>query len=295
MKNNNSLNNNIIDVSTAIRNDNHLKSKLSANALFNFMPEYGYLETIINNMYFSPRYNTEYVDYLELDYQGEKFKKWMIPMTCFCDIPLHQVSHHAEGIDGYGKFCIAIHKEFGIRNNIQPVQYLNPESVLTRNLKEAINILITNIERTDKGNPALDSDTYVTLTNYLFEHLTIIKPLYGLMDKKSRLIQKNFHDEHEWRYVPQLNYNELPPMLIDEEEILVEQERKIFTESIAHSKNGLLKFKVEDIRYIFVDTVESRDKLINFIHHKKGRKWTLEEKYLLVSKIKVYNELKEDW
>lgn len=291
MKNNNNLNNNIIDVSNATRNDNYLKPKLSANALFNFMPEYEYLETIINNMYFSPRYNTEYVDYLELDYQGKKLKKWMIPMTCFCDIPLHQVSHHAEGVDGYGKFCIAIHKEFGIRNNIQLVQYLNPKSLLTRNLKETINSLIANA---DQGNPVLDNDTHVTVANYLFEHITMIKPLYGSMDKKSKLIQKNFHDEHEWRYVPQLNYNELPAMLIDEEEILVEQERKIFTKSIAHSKNGLLKFKVEDIRYIFVDTVESRDKLIDFIRRKKGRKWTLEEKYLLVSKIKVYDELKED-
>lgn len=75
-----------------------VQSKITANALFNFMREYSFLEKVIFNMAISPRYYPEDISYLNLRYNGKDLTEWYIPMTCFCDIPLHQISYHAREI-----------------------------------------------------------------------------------------------------------------------------------------------------------------------------------------------------
>ncbi|MDE1692703.1 abortive infection system antitoxin AbiGi family protein [Streptococcus suis] len=276
-----------------------IQSKITANALFNFMREYSYLEKAILNMAICPRYYPEDISYLNLKYNSKDLTEWYIPMTCFCDIPLHQISYHAEGNSillndkGYGKFSIAFHKEFGIRKGIQPIHYLNTSSVQVAELTAALNILINK-----DSDYSEDSDI---LMNFIFEYIRMIKPYTGKMKRRDRdnnviEIKKNFQDEHEWRYIPKLNPRELPLMLIEEEEIRAEEINKIYTDSILQTRDGVLKFDVEDIRYIFVDTVQNRNRLIQFIRGKrKGRRLTSQEKDILISKIMVYDELKEDW
>ncbi|HEL1811304.1 TPA: abortive phage resistance protein [Streptococcus suis] len=276
-----------------------IQSKITANALFNFMREYSYLEKAILNMAICPRYYPEDISYLNLKYNSKDLTEWYIPMTCFCDIPLHQISYHAEGNSillndkGYGKFSIAFHKEFGIRKRIQPIHYLNTSSVQVEELTAALNILINK-----DSDYSEDSDI---LMNFIFEYIRMIKPYTGKMKRRDRdnnviEIKKNFQDEHEWRYIPKLNPRELPLMLIEEEEIRAEEINKIYTDSILQTRDGVLKFDVEDIRYIFVDTVQNRNKLIQFIRGKrKGRRLSSQEKDILISKIMVYDELKEDW
>lgn len=276
-----------------------IQSKITANALFNFMREYSYLEKAILNMAICPRYYPEDISYLNLKYNSKDLTEWYIPMTCFCDIPLHQISYHAEGNSillndkGYGKFSIAFHKEFGIRKGIQPIHYLNTSSVQVEELTAALNILINK-----DSDYSEDSDI---LMNFIFEYIRMIKPYTGKMKRRDRdnnviEIKKNFQDEHEWRYIPKLNPRELPLMLIEEEEIRAEEINKIYSDSILQTRNGVLKFDVEDIRYIFVDTVQNRNRLIQFIRGKrKGRRLSSQEKDILISKIMVYDELKEDW
>ncbi|HEL2145294.1 TPA: abortive phage resistance protein [Streptococcus suis] len=276
-----------------------IQSKITANALFNFMREYSYLEKAILNMAICPRYYPEDISYLNLKYNSKDLTEWYIPMTCFCDIPLHQISYHAEGNSillndkGYGKFSIAFHKEFGIRKGIQPIHYLNTSSVQVAELTAALNILINK-----DSDYSEDSDI---LMNFIFEYIRMIKPYTGKMKRRDRdnnviEIKKNFQDEHEWRYIPKLNPRELPLMLIEEEEIRAEEINKIYTDSILQTRDGVLKFDVDDIRYIFVDTVQNRNRLIQFIRGKrKGRRLSSQEKDILISKIMVYDELKEDW
>ncbi|UUM61304.1 abortive infection system antitoxin AbiGi family protein [Streptococcus suis] len=276
-----------------------IQSKITANALFNFMREYSYLEKAILNMAICPRYYPEDISYLNLKYNSKDLTEWYIPMTCFCDIPLHQISYHAEGNSillndkGYGKFSIAFHKEFGIRKGIQPIHYLNTSSVQVEELTAALNILINK-----DSDYSEDGDI---LMNFIFEYIRMIKPYTGKMKRRDRdnnviEIKKNFQDEHEWRYIPKLNPRELPLMLIEEEEIRAEEINKIYTDSILQTRDGVLKFDVEDIRYIFVDTVQNRNRLIQFIRGKrKGRRLSSQEKDILISKIMVYDELKEDW
>ena len=48
-----------------------VQSKITANALFNFMREYSFLEKVIFNMAISPRYYPEDISYLNLRYNGK--------------------------------------------------------------------------------------------------------------------------------------------------------------------------------------------------------------------------------
>lgn len=276
----------------------YYSSELSANALFNFMREYQYLEDTINRMAFLPRYYPENIEYLDLKNETGLLNEWYIPMTCFCDIPLHQISYHAEGKKqtGYGKFSIALHKKFGIKNGIQPIQYLNSRSIQTKELRNAIQRLMSD------NSPAYQDEIYSSLSNYLFEFMMRIKPLDGTMkrwdNKEGKYLEigKNFHDEHEWRYIPELEVGELPLLLYKQDDIIAESSSQYYTNSIVESKKGLLKFEVSDIRYIFVDTISSRERLIKFIKGKrKGKRISKTEKDILISKILVYDEIKEDW
>lgn len=284
-------------------NDETNHSKITANALFNFMREYSFLEKILLNMSISPRYYPEDISYLKLKYNSKDLTEWYIPMTCFCDIPLHQISYHAEGNPsspkdkGYGKFSIAFHKSFGIKKGIQPIHYLNEKSINVEELTNTMNLLLNP----DIDGINRDTETNYILTNFIFEYIRIIKPYYGEMKRRDKdnniqVIKKNFQDEHEWRYIPKLKPNELPLMLIDEEDILVEEVKNIYTNSVPLTTKGVLNFDVEDVRYIFVDTVQNRDKLIKFIKKKrKGKRLSSQDKDMLISKIMVYDELKEDW
>lgn len=278
-------------------------SKITANALFNFMQEYSFLEKILLNMSILPRYYPEDISYLKLKYKSKDLTEWYIPMTCFCDIPLHQISYHAEGNPsspedrGYGKFSIAFHKSFGIKKGIQPIHYLNQESINAVELTNTMNLLLSeDFEGVSEASKVND-----IITNFIFEYIRIIKPYYGQMKRKGKdnqiqIIKKNFQDEHEWRYIPKLESNELPLMLIEEKDILAEEVNKFYTDSIPLTTKGVLSFNVDDIRYIFVDTNQNRNKLIKFIREKrKGRRLTRQEKDILISKIMVYDELKEDW
>lgn len=261
--------------------------KLSANSLFNFMKQYEYLEYAMQHMAFQPRYYPENIEYLDLKQQGNPLLEWYIPMSCFCDIPLHQIAVHTEA---YGKFGIALNKSFGIRNGIQPIQYLNNKSVQVQELSKVMNGLLESSDNEIENNPAAD---------YLIDYLAYIKPITGKMKKSADTdfeIEKNFHDEHEWRYVPMLEMDELPLMLVNEDEIMAERTSNIYTEAMTKSKSGMLDFAVDDIRYIFVDNSTNRDRLIKYIRSKrKGKRIPKGKKDVLISKIIVYSELAEDW
>ncbi|MFK4955416.1 abortive phage resistance protein AbiGI [Lactococcus garvieae] len=280
-----------------VEKEEYFSPKLSANALFHFMREYSFLENAIEKMAFLPRYYPENIKYLNLKRYGEQLTEWWVPMTCFCDIPLHQISHHAEGIgdSGYGKFGIALNKKFGIDKGIQPIQYLNENSVNTKELSRAINALLSG--------DVPDGAIFDSMSGNLLEHMRMVKPLSGTMPKTiiidgksvKKDIKKNFHDEHEWRYIPNIEVGEAPLLLVDEDEILAEKSF-YHTDSLSMTKNGLLYFNVDDIRYIFVANTTSRNDLIKFIQKKRtGRRLNREEKDILISKIIVYDDLKEDW
>ena len=92
---------------------------ISSRTLFHFVNTLEYLKKILNND-FHPRYclekiKTDMTDCVE----------WYIPMKCFCDIPLSQISEHTKK---YGKYGIGLTKNWAMRNGVSPIIYLYENS-----------------------------------------------------------------------------------------------------------------------------------------------------------------------
>lgn len=130
----------------------HVPSKVQADTLFSFTSAVEYLIGYLQKSMISPRYCDENISYLGI----RKIKKIAFPMKCFCDINLHRLEDH---LAWYGYYGIAFSKEWGMQNKIQPVQYINPDSVLCKDFsssfKKALKIDPTKQTAAEKNSKKL--------------------------------------------------------------------------------------------------------------------------------------------
>ena len=145
----------------------------SANTLFNFVEKPEYLFPIIEKMAMVPRYCIEDVNYL-----GIGMDQIAYPMLCFCDINLHKIQGH---MDFYGQYGIAFSKQWGIAKGIQPIQYVNPDSVLRHDFTEAF-------------QASMNGTSEDAAQNYLQSHMYYLKPIQGTMQRDGKSVPKNFTD-----------------------------------------------------------------------------------------------------
>lgn len=89
--------------------------KPKSDNLFHFTKSIDILELILVGG-FKPRYCLEDVAWQGID--TEEFIAF--PMTCFCDIPLSRISEHT---DFYGQYGLGMSKDWGAKNNLDPVLY----------------------------------------------------------------------------------------------------------------------------------------------------------------------------
>lgn len=135
-----------------------------------------------------------------------------------------------------------------------------------------------------------------------------MKPVRGEMEKyfvdensvkRTLVYEKVFHDEQEWRYVPDrdimdsygIEYLHANPQAIEERETWNE---KIRTD---YYKGLWLDFEYSDIRYLIVPDNEGRNEVIHVISNLPAALFGVEEdleKKILISKIIVLENLKED-
>lgn len=298
----------------------------SANTLFHFMNKSEYLKSILINKAIVPRYCMENIEYLNIHIEGISFKEVAILQKCFCDIPFHKLTNNFE-LNGvgeayksltdneklvlaqnnthpayYGKFAIAFSKSWGENNNLQPVHYLNEKSLYT----EEFTKLFNNVLNTDNIPEEYASD--------ILNRVSFIKPLRGIMkranncnssQKESLEFYKNFHDEQEWRYVPRvavLSAYKIEriianPNILKLRAGIIDINNNLATEKY---RSLWLQYNYDDIRYIIVPDLHSRIDIINTIMSISDEQFdnqsqVLMQKYILISKILVLEEIRKDW
>ena len=244
----------------------------SANTFFHFVNKFNYLNEMISDKKIYPRYCKESLEYLDLD-----IKNISVAMKCFCNIPLHMVQAHKKE---YGTYCIGLTKEWGLRNNLQPVIYYNQESSFYNSIRKSYNAAMQY---------SSDDDVLADIgemTNYVFKYM---KPVIG-RDLKTKRI-KDFTDEKEWGYVPEINGLDFGEIIVEENVInhqnIIESYNKIIKD-----KGYYLQFDYEDIKYIFVNNDSQRKNMIKRI---KKLDCTQEEKDLLITKICIWKEMEGDF
>ena len=241
--------------------------KQSANTLFRFFRKRDYLFDALNASALIPRYYGENVDYLDIGHHQISY-----PMICFCDINIHRLSEH---MSLYGEYGIAFSKSWGVRQGVQPLQYINKYSVLRRDFTSAFSSAIAD----DEERPAND---------YLLTQMLFMKPIEGTMPRDDKDISKNFTDECEWRYVPNAKVIELPQIVCEGEMASV----GVLNKTISEHDDCWLKYAYSDIKYIILQTDADFVELCSLVE-------TLEEgvdvKKKLLSKVIIWSDSKEDF
>lgn len=256
------------------------KSKQSANVFLHCMKKFEYLTDILKNKAFLPRYNEEIIDYLYLS----NYKRIAFPMVCFCDIYLNKLKLH---MSEYGNYGIGLSKNWGICQGLQPISYINLNSELTQAFKET---LIQGISRFNQADEIIPDEIGMYI-NQILTSLLFIKPIEGLMKKNGKEEITNFHDEKEWRYVPNMMNGTELPLIIPEEDINDVAIRN-YSEAIKKCEKLWLNIEYNDIKYLLVKNSIDRDLLIEFIMSEIDIE--MNNRYVLISKIIVYNEMEED-
>ena len=167
-----------------------------------------------------------------------------IPISCFCDIPLSRISEHTEF---YGQYGIGLKKEWGLKNNLNPVIYCSENSnvtEITKYLYEQIYKLQSH-ER-DKGH------------EMLFKLMSLVKPIKGKMLIREKTVNKEFYQENEWRYIPNVN--------VDDQAINIDDYKKEKDDGNEMLKSHSLKITPKDICYIFVKCDNDIPQIIDFIN-----------------------------
>lgn len=298
----------------------------SANTLFHFMKEFGYLKTILRKRAIVPRYCIETMDYLHIKSGDLNIQEVAVLQKCFCDIPLHKladtfsvigtgevfdslppeeqfrVQHQNTHFDFYGGFAVGFSKDWSERKRLQPIHYLNTESAYSSHFERLLPLALAAEDLPDE---------YVDDMLY---RLAYIKPLRGIMQRtfdqgegKSVKVDiyKNFHDECEWRFVPEHTVTEgfnLSNVIANPQIVkngnAVREMNKSLEDKRYHAL--WLDFDFDDIRYLIVPDSRHRIDLIDAICEIPAAKFSGGndvniQKNILISKILVLDEIRRDW
>lgn len=283
----------------------------SSNTVFSFMKREEYLKKALFNKCLSPRYCEENIEYLNLMNEGKRIKTVLVLQKCFCDIPLHRIMEHfplallenkkdlddnetkklgeeSTHTDFYGEYGIAFFKNWVQERNFQPVQYINPKSTFAIQFKNTFEFVL--------GQDNIDD----LVVSDIISRLSYFKPLYGKMtrtiERKTISVLKNFHDECEWRFVPKeedLEKLNMSSVIFDEETMKLSNQ---ISDRLSDEryKKLCINFEFQDIRYLIVPDLAARKRLIDYIMMLKSG-IVDEEKYLLISKILVLQDIKRDF
>ena len=212
---------------------------LSSNTLFHFTNGVDYLEGIIKNGII-PRYSFEDLSMYKWYRDGQNTVPQIgIPMACLCDIPLSKVKYH---LSWYGEYGIGIDKKWGMSRGICPILYtdhLSSTTLSVINALEAYKQLLYE-EMLKEGDKQ-----YLNLLNALESLMFLSKPYEGPFEHVGKKISvKNFYDEREWRFIPDLIAAKLKRIIFSSDEGM-RLELKDASNSLLE-KNALLE-KEEDI------------------------------------------------
>lgn len=291
----------------------------SANSLFHFMKEGQYLNNALINKRLVPRYCEEDISYLGLN-EPNKCNIFVLE-KCFCDIPLHKLAEnfplkyiekdldHYPGdvlnefqnnnthFDYYGQYAIAFSKDWCVKKNLQPVHYVNPDSDYCDSFRKALEFSL------------VQDDISEDISNDIISRLSFLKPLSGRMkriDKSTKYnieVEKNFHDEKEWRFVPnQQSIEDFRKGSVIRSSEPIKQHLEAINRDLEEEqyRDFWLRFEYDDIRYLIVPNSGARIELISTIMKLNKDAFNSVvpvelQKNILISKILVLEEIKKDW
>lgn len=191
------------------------------------------------------------------------------PMISFCDLPLSLIKEH---IQRYGNYGIGMKKDWGILKKLNPVIYIESNSIIARDLDDSLlhlNDLYDAIEEFSKNLNKRSSMKFLNVDKTMVKagklHLNIfryLKNYEGALNRNGKIIKKyRFYDEREWRYVPEFDNKDIKNHLDNKAYARYRQKSKAkpLLDKI------VLEFTADDIEYLIVKSNKDIPRLIKKI------------------------------
>lgn len=106
--------------------------QVTSDTLFHFTTSLQNLKNILSKKFLLAYCHEKY----SLDYETHDS---YYPMVSFCDIPLSLTKNQ---IERYGSYAIGMTKEWGIKNNLNPVVYIEKDSLLAKDIQATIDNML---------------------------------------------------------------------------------------------------------------------------------------------------------
>ena len=200
-----------------------------------------------------------------------------VPMVSFCDIPLSQIKEH---IRKYGNYGIGLSREWAVRNGLNPVLYVEPQSHLARNLRGSFVYFL--------DDEKIKNDEDKKARKQLFDTFRYMKNYQGkLVRMEEERDEYRFSDEREWRYVPSISLK-FPMLLVSSatSDTIKDAGEKI--------ESARLKFEPKDIRYIIINNDDEIAEFILYLQSAKGANYSLHDVQKLTTRIMTAEQIKSD-
>lgn len=233
---------------------------ISTNSIIHYTNSFNALKSILKEG-FKIRYCLEE---LELHDEGSIAAH---PMVSFCDIPLSDSKQH---FAAYGKYGIGLSKTWAIANGVNPVLYIDSNSLFAKCINELL------IERRKKDTNLTDKQK-----KEILQIKSYAKNYSGLLKRKTvNNPNYRFYDEREWRLVPSKDILSGALFSINGDNYLNDKEK--YNSKLAKIR---IIFAPADISYIIVKNTNEIPKMTNFLRTNYSSKCTADELDVLFSKI----------
>lgn len=199
-------------------------------------------------------------------------------MVSFCDIPLSETKNHITSYGGYG---IGLSKEWASKNGMNPVLYVDKDSLIGK-------IVMEQAQRHSADK---------TTTNRVFKLdfvylISYIKNYQGPLIRKGETIDKNykFYNEREWRFTPnKAQFDSLSQWLSAK---TYNENRDLHNGKIKHIT---LKFQASDISYLIVKDDAEVIEIIKYLRNIFSDECSATQLELLMTKIITLEHIFNDF
>ncbi len=237
-----------------------------SDSLFHFTKSLDSLKGILREG-FKPRYSLEDSRLLGPDYTA-------FPMCCFCDIPISRIGDHAAF---YGEYGMGMTRDWGQRNSLHPVIYAVPGAIVAESLTQ-----IFEQSREQKPEAQRTRELMDDIAAQFLQIIPYVKPIAGNMLISGSIIEKEFSQESEWRFVPEPHQLAFKGNFSDKKEEL--------DQSV---EDRALKFTPTDVRYIFVKSDHDIPLVFDFLQANLGQ-FPMNDVKILISRIVSLETLTRD-
>lgn len=219
--------------------------KPRSETLFHFTKSPDALKSILKNGFW-PRYSLE-----DFSWYNAEMGQISYPMVCFCDIPLSRLDDH---VGFYGEYGIGMAKQWARMNGLNPVIYLSHPTTVS-----------TALARLFNSNPHATGGYYPECAGDINSIISLIKPVDGNIMVGPVPTKKEFYQENEWRYVP--NVSVIRQWITKEEHL---NPLTLNAHNDAAKNNQVLQITPKDIKYIFVKYDADIPNIVDFMQSELG-------------------------